>query len=399
MFEALAVLVRNLAATAPLIIALDDLHHADGSSWEVLNYLAHNLPETRVLIVGAARRAELSDQPIGIDVILGLEQEGMLRRLALGPLSHEGVAELAELVLRRPPPGSLVTWLAERSRGNPLFALGLLLALVDEGADLSAPTLRHLPEGLGEQVTSRMKTLEEPAVATLELLAVLGRPVDPASLASLSDQPFERLGEILRGLVRTRLVTEEEQGRELNYGIVHPLVQEAIYEGIGGARRRALHRGAARALLASGRAAEAAPHFSRSADAGDEEAIAALRDALRQAERGEAYEEALTILGALAQLLPGRDTRWLDVLETLSSQAECVVDDRAEIHARQGIEVMRALDSVLETSSSTRLRANVKLRLATFLGWGRGEAGTAEDDRVREQAAELLDLARAAQGR
>jgi len=57
MFEALAVLVRNLAATAPLIIALDDLHHADGSSWEVLNYLAHNLPETRVLIVGAARRA------------------------------------------------------------------------------------------------------------------------------------------------------------------------------------------------------------------------------------------------------------------------------------------------------------------------------------------------------
>ena len=52
---------------------------------------------------------------------------------------------------------------------------------------------------------------------------------------------------------------------------------------------------------------------------------------------------------------------WLDVLETLSSQAECVVDDRAEIHARQGIEVMRALDSVLETSSSPRLRARATM--------------------------------------
>lgn len=398
LFEALAVLVKNLAATAPLIITLDDLHHADGSSWEALNYLAHNLPEARVLVVGAARPAELSDQAIGIEVILGLEQEGMLRRLALKPLPPEGVGEIAELVLRRQAPRSLVVWLTERSQGNPLFALSLLLALVDEGADLSAPSLRQVPEALGEQVTSRMKTLDDPAVAALEMLAVLGRPADPASLARLSGQPFERLGEILRGLVRTRLVTEEEQGRELSYGIVHPLVQEAIYQGIGGARRRALHRLAARALLASGRAAEAAPHFSRSADAGDEEAIGALRDALRQAERGEAYEEALTILGALAQLLPGGDQRWLDVLEALSSQAECVVDDRAEIHAGQGIEVMRALDSVLEASSSPRLRAIVKLRLATFLGWGRGEAGTAEADRLLEQAVELFDLAGDRQG-
>jgi DNA-binding CsgD family transcriptional regulator len=401
LFEALAVLIKNLAARAPLIIALDDLHDADGSSWEVLNYLAHNLPETRVLIVGAVRPAELSDQPIGIDVILGLEQEGMLRRLPLRPLSPEGVGELTELVLHDQAPSSLVAWLAERSRGNALFALSLLLALVDEGADLSAPsgpTLRHLPEGLAERVMSRMKTLEEPAVATLEVLAMLGRPVDPASLARLSDQPFERLGEILQGLVRTRLVTEEEQGRELSYGIVHPLVQEAIYQGICGARRRTLHRLAGRALLASGRAAEAAPHFARSADAGDEEAIDALRDAFREAERGEAYEEALTVLGALVELLPGGDPRWLDVLEALSSQAQWVVDDRAEIHAGQGIEVMRALDSVLETSFSPRLRANVKLRLATFLGWGRGEAGTAEADGLLEQAIELFDLVGDRQG-
>ena len=55
-------------ARAALKRALDDLHHADGSSWEALNYLAHNLPEARVLVVGAVRPAELSEQPIGINV-------------------------------------------------------------------------------------------------------------------------------------------------------------------------------------------------------------------------------------------------------------------------------------------------------------------------------------------
>src|SRR5207245_75674 len=129
---------------------------------------------------------------------------------------------LAEVVLDRQPPGPLITWLAERSRGNPLFALGLLRALIDEGSDLSSPTLRNLPEGLLDRVTSRLKGFEEPAIATLEMLAVLGHPVELSALARLSHRSLDHIGEILNGLVRTRLVVEVEEGRHLTYEIVHP---------------------------------------------------------------------------------------------------------------------------------------------------------------------------------
>lgn len=391
-FEGLAVLLKNLATRSPVVVTLDDVQDADGSSWEALNYLAHNLPDARVLVVGGARPAELAEQTIGTEVVLRLEQEGMLRRLTLGPLSPEGVAELATLILDRQPPGPLVTWLIERTWGNPLFVLGLLRALVEEGSDLSAPALRYLPEGLADCVTSRLKMFDEPSIATLEMLAVLGRPVELAALSKLSDRSLESLVEILCRLVRTKLVVETEQRRDLTYEIVHPLVQEAIYQDIGGARRRALHRLAGRTLLASGRIEEAAPHFARAADAGDEEAIEALREAVRRAERHEAYEEALTILGALVELLPAGDPRWREVLDAMS-QAEWVVDDRAETHAAQGLKVMRALDALLEASPHSTLRAMVKLRLASFLAWGQGHLATAEADVIFKQALELFDQA------
>jgi len=167
-------------------------------------------------------------------------------------------------------------------------------------------------------VASWIKGLDQPAVAVLELLAVIGSRVEPDDLVTLTGQPLQALGAILEKLVRCRLVFEEERGRELTYELAHPLFQEAVYQGIGGARRRALHRGVGRALLASNRFGEAAPHFARSAKVGDREAIEALREGLRQAQGREAHGEALSILGALVELLPANDDSWLEVLTAMS---------------------------------------------------------------------------------
>jgi DNA-binding CsgD family transcriptional regulator len=391
MFEALAVLVANLARKAPVIVFLDDMHFADASSWEVLKYVARNLPTARVLVIAAARPVELADDDLGSEVLLGLEQEDVLRRLPISPLERAGVLELAEAVLDRQAPGQLADWLEKRSGGNPLFILGLLQALVEEGADLTAPELRYIPESLAERVTSRLRLLDEPTIATLEILAVLGRAVDVGELVTLSDRPLERLGEILRILVRVRLVTEIERGRDLLYEIAHPLIQESIYQGIGGARRRALHRLAGRALLRGGRLGEAAPHFARSAGVGDAEAIRALADAVREAEGAEAYLEGLAILDALVDLLPQGDPRWLDVLDAMSWNAEWVVDHRPGAQAALGIRAMRAIDALLEDSGDASRRARVKFRLTSFLAWGGGELSEAE--RTCHQSLELFEAA------
>lgn len=194
-------------------------------------------------------------------------------------------------------------------------------ALLEKGGDLSAPALERLPETLSERVAGRLSHLDSAAAGVLELLAVLGRRAELRSLVAVSGESPDALGEILDQLVRSRFVAEEERGLQLVYEISHPLVQEAVYDGIGAARRRRLHRQVGQALVSGGRLGEAAPHFVRSAEPGDVEAVKVLRDAIHQAEQREAYLESLSILAALADLLPAGDPRWADVADALKTEA------------------------------------------------------------------------------
>jgi hypothetical protein len=260
-----------------------------------------------------------------------------MSRLQLEPLDRPRLRELAEAVAGGPAPAALVDWLVERSQGNPLYAIGLLRALLDERADLSAPHLARLPEGLTERVTARVRRLDAPGRETLELIAVVGRPISLTELIELTGASLAGVGPTLAGLVDAGIALEEERGRELAYEIQHPVLRDVIYQETGGARRRALHRQVARWLRSRGRLAEAALHFARSAERGDDEAVEVLLDAMRQAEQREAFPEAI--------------------------------------------------DSLLAGSADDARRATVKFRLASFLAWGTGELEAAQD--ACEQAREL----------
>ncbi len=396
LLEGLAVVMANVAAVAPVVVFLDDIHLADPSSWDALHYLARNLSESRVLVLAGARPAELHGQAGPTQILLAMEQDGRLRRLGVEPLETEAVGALAGAVLGRAPEPALVAWLDERSRGSPLFALGLIRALQDEGADLAAPRLRRIPEALAERVIARVDALDEPARSTLEVLAVIGRRVELGNVVTLTGRLLDGVGPLLDGLVRSRLVTVKARGREVIYEIAHPLIQEAIYEDLGAARRRALHRLVARSLLAGGRLGEAAPHFARSAEVGDPEAIDALREAVRQAEERELYQEALTILGALVELLPPGDERWLEVLDALGLRADWVIDHRADVHAALAIPALRAMDSLLERFPDPARRAAVKYRLTCFLSWGTGQLEEAQ--RAARDARDLFEQAGDSEG-
>ncbi len=375
---ALANLLARLSAATPVVIILDDVHLADGSSWEALNYLTRNLADRRILIVLAARPVELAESPVGSEVLLALEQEGVLRRFPIEALRRDDVARLAQRFVDAAAVGPrLVDWLMERSQGSPLYAIGLLRALLDEGADLSDPRLQSLPEDLAERVTARLKVLGPVERATLELVAVLGYRVELSDLEHISDRDLDSLGDALRELVRLRFVHEEDLGREVLYEIVHPLFQEAIYAGIGAARRRALHRHAARSLVQSGRLGAAAQHFVRSSSSGDPEAVDALRGALRQAEALEHHRESIGLLSALLEMLPQGDRRWLDVFDALDWQAEWVVEHRLDAGLEIAIRAMRAIEQLAEASDDRVRRAAVKIHLASFLAWGRADTDAA----------------------
>jgi class 3 adenylate cyclase/tetratricopeptide (TPR) repeat protein len=379
LLEGITVVLDNLSADSPVVVVLDDIHQADASSLDALSYLAANLGDAPVLVVLAARPAELAGHPLANRVLLPLEQDGVLTRLPLVPLDAEEIRALAASVLQATPPPALVPWLLARSQGNPLFALGLLRALLDEGADLSAPRLRQLPEDLAERVRALLATLEPGALTVLELLAVLGRPASTVELGSLSTKSAEDLSLSLDELIRHRTVTEEERGGEPAFAVAHPLVQETIYASIGTPRRRLLHREIGRALLAAGRPAEAAPHFTRSASRGDAEAIEALRQALREAEDRRAYREALSMLAGLVEILPEGDERWLEIGEVLSGEAEWAqFPSPSRSDGELAIRALWAMDAVLARSGEARRRGMVQLRLSFLLCWAIGDPVGAE---------------------
>ena len=119
LLEGLAVLVANLARTRPVVVFLDDVHVADGSSWDALHYLARALSSLPVLVVAAARPVELAGQAGTTQILYNLEQDDLLRRVELRPLEPEAVARLAETVLGHAAPAALVAWLDDRARGTP----------------------------------------------------------------------------------------------------------------------------------------------------------------------------------------------------------------------------------------------------------------------------------------
>jgi predicted ATPase len=209
--------------------------------------------------------------------------DALLSRLEVAALARAGCRELAQAVIGGPAPAALVDWLAERSQGNPLFAIGLLRALMEERGDLEAPHLRRLPEGLTDRVTSELRRFDAAPRSMLERLAVVGRPASLGDLTTLTSSSLEEVGPTLSELVEAGIVVEEERGSELSYELYHPLVRDVIYEATSGARRRVLHRQAGRSLLRAGHLAEAALHFARSAERGDSEAVEVLLDAMRQA--------------------------------------------------------------------------------------------------------------------
>ena len=127
--HALGALVANLTRERPLIVVLDDVHEADGSSWDVLHHLAGLRLGAGVLVVALARPGELPQEPAAMRVQLDLEQQGQLHRVALQPLSDAAVGELARELLGAALSPEAQKLLITRSGGNPLFALGLVQAL------------------------------------------------------------------------------------------------------------------------------------------------------------------------------------------------------------------------------------------------------------------------------
>ncbi len=261
-------LARVVAAAAPAVLLLDDLHWADTASLLALSHLLGHEEPARVLVVALAREHEWSE---GLTELLARWQRSdSYERIPLDGLDERETGELVGHAVD-------AAVLRERTGGNPLF----IRELMDGGLDLG-----RLPAGIKVTIGRHLARLGEPAGWALELAAVQGREFSFEVLEAVLDHDPDELLRALESAVDHGLVREID-GR---FAFSHALVQEALYEQQSVLRRQRAHAKVGAALAAAGaRPAEVAHHFyaGRSPESTRYSVLAA-----REAAAALAYEEA-----------------------------------------------------------------------------------------------------------
>ena len=298
--DALPATLRAIGRTGPTVLVLDDLHHADAATIDVLPAVAESVATAPVLVVGVYR----SDGLARAHPVRGLRAE--LRRadrlldIALRPLTEAQTGELLAALLGAPPTAGLVRLVQERTDGLPFFIEELATALREDSAlqhrdgavDLAAGAALPVPESVTDAVLVRTAGLRSDHEAAVEMAVVLGTQVDLPTLAALAG-PAE-----VDALLDAGLLVEFDAGAAV---FRHALVRDALHRSIPWARRRILHRSVAVRLAGSGAPpAVVAEHWI--AACAPERARPLLLAAAEQHRSVHAYRDAAALAGRAVAL-------------------------------------------------------------------------------------------------
>ena len=237
---------EQLAARAPLVVVLEDMHAADPGSIGVLQRLSRHGRGGLCLVV-TARQGGDSRDPEGArrwqDAAAELRRSAHTT-IALEPLPPSAAGELAGYLVagqrlhrsgRRPAP-EIVQSLAEASGGLP-FVLEQLAA-----AHLDGRPVDVVP---GDPATASLPRLSAPALDLLNALVVNAAEADHELLQELVPGSEPELTAALRETVDAGVVVLRADGR---YAVAHALVAEQARARLLPIERRRWHAVIARAL-------------------------------------------------------------------------------------------------------------------------------------------------------
>jgi DNA-binding SARP family transcriptional activator len=230
-FWAVRRLLEAAARERPVLVVFDDLHWAEATLVDLIEYLGE-WAEGPILIVCLARNELLETRP-GWG---GPTSTGFL--VALEPLAPSTLSALLEQFVAGSLDPRVQERIVEHAGGNPLFA-EQLLAFAGEAP---ARALQSPPPNIEALLASRLDHLDARELAVLRRAAVLGRRFSPGELEDLGGEQDSR--QVLLALTEKRLVRPVED----LYRFHHVLVRDVAYRGITKADRAELHERAARGL-------------------------------------------------------------------------------------------------------------------------------------------------------
>ena len=179
LFDAVAAFLRNAGAGQPLMLILDDLHAADAPSILLLRFVARELGEARVLVLGAYRDMELDRGHPLAAALAELSREAATRHVPLSGLAEADVARLIQEITGVTPGEGVAAAVHRDTDGNPLFVGEVARLLAAEGrlerAGDPAGMGLAVPEGIRAVIGRRVARLPERCGRVLGLASVFGR--------------------------------------------------------------------------------------------------------------------------------------------------------------------------------------------------------------------------------
>ena len=388
LFDAVRETLETLLEDGPRILALDDLHHAQRPSIDLLGYLSRSLvgrQELPLLILGTVRTDAVS--PAVHALLEGRVLHEKPEQLILPPLNRKEVAQLVSGLLGQPA-HALADRLHAETEGNPLFVTEFIRSLVQSGAILFeddgsmvlaedpqrlATGELEIPPGVRQVVHNRLQPLSPEDRYIISIIAVSGRPLEADALLDVLGADDEEALDRIDRLIAEGILEERRVGLEPLYDFTHRKFGEVIVQELSTNRRTALHRQLAVALeLLNGDAPASAEaigeHYRQAGDQAS--AWQRLAQAARYLWQRSLFAEAEQIIARLSPMeAQARATLPPEKYARLRRQ---ILHIRGDLHLNRGewqqaAGTWRALLLAARQAGDWRLAAEGELKLGRAL--------------------------------
>jgi ATP/maltotriose-dependent transcriptional regulator MalT len=357
--HALYGLTTRLAAQAPLVIAVDDLHWCDEPSLRFLNYLIRRLDGLAVTVLCTVRPRERRARSALVGEIAG---DPLTLALRPSPLSDQATARLVSEGLGETADAAFATACHTATGGNPLLLKELIRTLHSEGvapgsADVAAVSDLG-PRAVSRAVLVRLGRLDEDALKLARAASILRSGADLALLAALAGLDVDAAASAAGALVAAEILSHDEDAV-----FVHPLVGAAVYDDVPAHERSLAHGRAAQLLHEAGSSDGAvAAHLALAPARGQTWVCDVLESAARASLRAGAPVGAVHYLTRALSEPPAPERRPQLLLDLGSAEAMLSTPSAIE-----------RLTAAFERSTDPAVRTTAAVTLArTLLFSGRG---------------------------
>jgi len=245
--EAVLRQLEGLSRQLPIIVVFEDAHWIDPTSRELLDLTVERVRSLPVLLV-ITFRPEFQPPWVG---------QPRVTMLALNRLDRRDRTALVEQVAgSKPLPVEVVSQIADRTDGVPLFVEELTKSVLESGVlreeldryvlDRTLPP-HAIPTTLHDSLMARLDRLASVRLVA-QIGAAIGREFSYALLRTVSHLSEGELEVALERLVASELVFQRGAGPEAVYTFKHALVQNAAYASMLRSSRQLLHSQIAGAL-------------------------------------------------------------------------------------------------------------------------------------------------------